>query len=262
MSVIKDYMYLTREHPVRLAHRGSCVLWPENTIAAFQGAFEAGCQYMETDLHVTADNVIVTFHDDRLERVTNGKGLINEWKWEDLKQLDAAYNFKPEEGFPLRGKGVSIPSLEDVMKTFPDVYFNLDLKQKGIEKTVAEFIDRHHYHDRVLIAGMSGKRTRKCHKRLKRPAATSAGFLEALFFWLFSRFKLVFPLKVDALQVPPEKGILTVVDKKFVDTAHKAGIQVHAWIINEPEEMRRLLDLGVDGIVTDRIDSLNRVLST
>jgi glycerophosphoryl diester phosphodiesterase len=253
--------YLSHEHPLRLAHRGSRVLWPENTLTAFQGAVDHGCIYIETDLHVTKDRKIVIFHDDTLERVTNGSGEIKDWNWQDLQKLDAAYHFKPEEDYPLRGKGIGIPSLEEVMATFSRVNFNLDLKQQGIEETVAECINRHGYHDRVLIASFHGVRTRRCRRLLKHPTATSAGALKVLWCWTGSRFGLAFKPGAATFQVPVRQAGLTILDQKFIDSAHGTGVQVHAWTIDDPGEMKRLLDMGIDGIVTDRIDLLNETLA-
>lgn len=261
--MISNLPYLSHEHPLRLAHRGSRILWPENTMGAFQGALDYGCSYIETELHVTKDGVIVVFHDDYLGRVTNGKGRIKDWYWDDLQSLDAAYNFKPENGFPLRGKGIGIPSLQEVMTTFPTVNFNLDLKQPGIEETVAEFINRFGYFDRVLLASFKGGRTRRCRRLLEEFTAISAGPLKVFWTWCGSRLRLRLPYvsSVAAFQVPQRQGKLTIVDRKFIDTAHAAGVQVHVWTINDPGQMEKLLNLGVDGIVTDRIDLLNEVLA-
>ncbi|MCP4156350.1 MAG: glycerophosphodiester phosphodiesterase [bacterium] len=250
----KTCPYLSHRHPIALAHRGSRVLWPENTMLAFQEAVKLGCLYIETDLHVTKDNVIVTFHDDLLQRLTNGSGCINEWSYEDLQNLDAAYYFNPKENFPLRNKNIKIPSLEMVMNTFPNVMFNLDLKQKGIEETVANFIDKHGFHDRVLIASFKDKRIRNFRKYIKEPVAFSTGITETFFIWIRSRVGIPIRTDASALQVPVRYGKLHIIDKKFIDAAHAAGVQVHAWTINVPEEMKKCLELGVDGIVTDRID--------
>ncbi len=252
--------YLSHEHLLRLAHRGSRLLWPENTITAFQGAVDYGCQYIETDLHVTKDGVIVIFHDDRLERLTNGTGQVSQWLWQDLRKLDAAYHFKPEEDYPLRGKGITISSLEEVLETFPNTMFNLDLKQPGIEPRVAEFINKNHCHDRVLIASFYGSRTRKCSKLLDKPTATSAGKWEVFRLLMAARIKKRLNTTADVLQVPVRKNGITVVNETLIAAAHEEGVQVHVWTINEAEEMNRLLQMGVDGIVTDRIDILNEVL--
>lgn len=297
--------YLSHEHPLRFAHRGSTILWPENTMTAFQGAVDLGCIYIETDLHVTKDGVIVMFHDDYLERLTNGSGPVKDWLWQDLQKLDAAYYFKPgtglsppteptpshrgkpgksgtksgdrlssptdpppphgagrsaapenSEAFPLRNKGIRIPSLEEAMTTFPKVMFNLDLKQPGIEQVVADFISAKGFEDRVLIASFKDKRVRRCRKLLNNRAASSAGAFEAACFWAASRLGISRNTAADALQVPVRQGRTTIVDRKFIDAAHERGIQVHVWTVNDPEEMRSLIEMGVDGIVTDRIDLL------
>ncbi len=252
--------YFLAEHPIRLAHRGSTILWPENTMAAFQGAVGLDCRYIETDLHMTRDGVLVIFHDDRLERLTNGRGWIKDWLWPDLRVLDAAYHFKPGQGYPFREKGITIPSLEEAMSTFPGSMFNIDLKQPGIEPVVADFIQQRGYQDRVLIASFKDNRVRKCRRLLKNLTATSAGSFETAVFWACSRVRKSFPASADALQVPVRQGKLTVVDEKLIKAAHASDIQVHVWTVNDPGEMRRLLDLGVDGLITDRIDLLNRII--
>ena len=252
--------YLSHEHPLRFAHRGSEILWPQNTMTAFQGAVDLGCIYIETDLHVTKDKVIVTFHDDNLKQLTNGSGLVKDWNWQDLRKLDAAYNFKPEEGYPLRDKGITIPSLEEVMNTFPHVMFNLDLKQPGIEQVVADFVTKHGYEERVLIGAYQNKRVRKFRNLLENRAATSTSASEAALFWAYSRLGKIYNTAADALQVPVRHSSITILDEKFIKAAHAKGLQVHAWTINEPGEMKRLLELGVDGIVTDRVDLLNEIL--
>ncbi len=252
--------YLAHEHPLRLAHRGSTILWPENTMAAFRGATDLGCQYIETDLHMTRDGILVTFHDDDLERLTNGRGQVKDWGWQDLRRLDAAYYFNANEGYPLRGKGISIPSLEEVMETFPGVMFNLDLKQPGIERVAAAFINQHHYEDRVLVASFNDARIRRCRKCFQQKVATSAGYSRAALAWVVSRLGRRLRFSADALQLPYRQGRLQVIDRKLIDLAHRSDLQVHAWVVNAPGEMRELIAMGIDGIVTDRIDLLNEVL--
>lgn len=252
--------FLSHEHPIRFAHRGSTILWPENTMTAFQGAVDLGYRYIETDVHVTRDSIIVTFHDDYLERVTNGAGLVKDRDWDDLRTLDAAYHFNPDDDFPLREKGIAIPSLEEVMTTFPNLMLNIDLKQPGIEQWVADFIRRHKFEERVLIASFHDKRIRRFRKLTGNVVATSSGVGETLAVWTRSRFKQRLKIPPDALQVPQRQRGVTVVDGKLVNAAHAVGMQVHVWTINDPEEMHKLLDLGVDGIITDRPDLLNDVL--
>ncbi len=251
--------YLAYEHPICLAHRGSTILWPENTLTAIQGAADHGCRYIETDLRMTRDGVVVLFHDHRLEALTNGTGKIEHHSWEDLRKLDAAYHFDRDQDFPLRGKGIRIPTLEEVLDTFPHMNFNIDLKQPGIEPVVAGIIRRKKCHHRVLIASFSTRRIRRCTARLDHPTATSAGMGQAVGFWLLSRLGRNVSLRTQVLQVPGKK-IISYVDKKLISAAHASGLQVHVWTVNRKEEMTRFLELGVDGIVTDRIDILSKLV--
>ena len=253
--------FLSFEHPLRFAHRGSTILWPENTLKAFQGAAGYGCQYIESDLHMTRDGIIVLFHDDKLERLTNGRGKIKNWDWEDLRRLDAAYYFKPDQNFPLRGKNISIPSLEEAVTAFKNIMFNLDLKQPCMEPALSEFIKKHRLQDRVLITSFNDFRTRRFQKLLK--TASSAGIIETALNRIWTGLGgRAYKTRAEAWQVPVKKGCFNVINKRLINAAHKAGIQVHAWTVNEPAEMDRLLKMGVDGIVTDRIDILTRIIDT
>ena len=134
--------FLDREHPLRLAHRGSRELWPENTWFAFDRAVEdLGYVYIETDIQVTKDRVVVVFHDDTLERTTNGVGRVADWLWEDIANLDAGYHFSPDGmSHPMRGPGVGVSRLDDTFARYPDVHFNIDLKARGSEWPVAEVV--------------------------------------------------------------------------------------------------------------------------
>ncbi len=253
--------YLTHEHPLRLAHRGGAALWPENTMVAFQGAVDLGYRYLESDLHVTRDGVIVMFHDRRLDRLTNGSGPVSAWLWADLRRLDAAYYFAPDEGFPLRGRGHGIPRLDDCMAAFPDRLFNVDIKQPRTEEVVAEFVLTGDRVDRVLVGSFNSLRLARFRRLTDGRVATSAGSREAGAFWLASRRGRATRLAADALQVPVRWRGRGVVDARLVEAAHSRGHQVHVWTVDDPQAMAELLDLGVDGIVTDRPDLLNAVVA-
>jgi len=253
--------YLTHEHPIRLAHRGSRVLWPENTMVAFQGAVDLGYRYLETDVHVTRDGRVVVFHDHVLERLTNGAGKVWQWPWADLRCLDAAHHWGPEEGFPLRGTGVGIPLLEDVLSTFPECLVNIDLKQAGIEESVAAEITRLGAEDRVLVGSFFDRRIRRFRRASKGLVATSAGPSEVAGALTAARLGRPAAGPSDALQIPERAGRLRLVTPRLIAAAHRTGKHVHVWTVNDPADMRRLLDLGVDGIVTDRPDLLDQVLA-
>lgn len=254
-----DWPFLAHEHPIRLAHRGSRELWPENTATAFGEAVDLGYRYIETDVRMTNDGIVVVFHDETLERTTNGRGRIVDWRWEELRHLDAAWSFAPERGHPLRNEGIGIPRLDDVFSTWPDVCFNLDLKAPGIEWAVAEVIARSKRQDSVLVGSFHDRRIAKFRRVSGGEVATSAGPRVAMSAWLASRTGRPIRTKVAAYQLPFEAPGFRL-DRRFVDAAHAAGVHVHAWTVNGAVDMDRLLDMGVDGIVTDRPDVLNEVL--
>jgi glycerophosphoryl diester phosphodiesterase len=251
--------YLSHEHPIRFAHRGSRLLWPENTMVAFQGAVDLGYRYLETDVHLSRDRRVVIFHDDRLERLTDGVGNVWNWDWQHLQHLDAAHHFDAEHGYPLRGRDVSIPLFEEMVGSFPNCLFNLDLKQAGIEQAVAEEIERLGVVDRVLIGSFHGRRIRRFRGITKGRVATSAGPGEIAGV-VAGSFCGRAPGAADAFQVPEKVGPIRLVGRRLITAAHGAGKHVHVWTVNDVEGMNRLLDLEVDGIITDRPDLLNRVL--
>lgn len=252
---------LDREHPIRFAHRGSRLLWPENTLYAFHHAVGLGLICVETDIRKTRDGVLVVFHDELLDRTTDATGPVRDRTLAELRTLDAAYHFDAASGHPLRGTGIGINTLEEVLSALPAVMFNIDLKEPGLEAPLAQLIDRLGCQERVCVASFDDKRLRRFRKITAGQVATSAGPTEVFKAWLGSRFGRAPRGRAHAYQVPPSWRFLQVVDRRFVDAAHKAGKQVHVWTIDAPAEMERLLDLGVDGIVTDRPDLLAQVVA-
>ena len=226
-------------------------------MVAFQGAIGLGYRYLETDVHVTRDDVVVVFHDDRLERLTNGSGNVADWRWADLETLDAAYTFDADSGYPLRGKGIGMPTLEELARTFPDAMINIDLKQDGIAERVAVEVDRLGLSERVMVGSFHGKRIARFRLATGGAVATSAGPAEVAAA-VAGRADAG---AADAFQVPEGGRGVRIVTRRFVDRVHAAGKQVHVWTVNDAGSMHRLLDLGVDGIVTDRPDLLNDVLA-
>ena len=248
--------YLTLEYPLRFAHRGSCLLWPENTMTAFQGAVDLGYRYLESDLHVSRDGKVVMFHDDTLERLTDGSGRFWDRDWDELRRLDAGHRFEPGSGYPWRGRGLRMPLLEEAVTAFPGIAFNLDLKQPGIEAAVAAEIRRLGVEDLVMIGSFHDVRIRRFRDIAAGSVATSAGPGELGRAVAAARVGRPALGPADALQVP---GRLAT--RRLIEAAHRAGKQVHAWTINEPEAMRRLLTRGVDGIMSDRPDLLRDVVA-
>ena len=252
--------YLSLEYPLRLAHRGSRELWPENTMASFQGAADLGYRYIETDVRITLDNVVVAFHDETLERITNGAGRVRDWRYEELQRLDAAYHFDENGGYPLRGSGIGISTFEEVLLTWPDVHFNVDIKSPRMEWHVAQVVKSTRRENSILVAGFSDLRIARYRRIMGPETATSAGPLGALAMFAASRFGATVASRAAAYQLPFDaRG--APIDRKLVDSIHKVGAQLHAWTVNRRNDMDRLLDLGVDGIVTDRPDILNEAVA-
>lgn len=253
--------------PIAFAHRGGAALWPENTRVAFEGALGLGYRYIETDVHITKDGRIVCFHDDTLERTTDGRGPIAALTLHELKKLDAGYRFTPDGGrtHPFRGQGITVPTLEEALALHPELRLNLEIKPRRayMERALWEELERLGAHERVLVAAAYDPcvhRFRALRPSMSLP--TSPGMRGVLRFWAGVRTGLGrfdrYPYQ--ALQVPPTYRGLTVVDRPFVEAAHRHGLHVHVWTIDEPREMERLLDLGVDGVMTDRPDLLKKVM--
>ena len=254
--------YFSIEHPIRLAHRGSRVLWPENTMFAFAGAVEElGYHYLELDVRLTADRVPVVFHDATLERTTSGTGKIADYTLDDLQSIDAAYHFDPAHDYPMRGTGISISPLEELYRTWPEVRLNIDLKAPGEEWAVAEVIRAADAEHRSLIGSFYDRRIARFRRITQGQVAVSAGPTAAAAMWSASRGGRTTRRRVQAYQLPFDyRGFK--IDEKLVDSIHRAGAHLHLWTVNDPDDMRRFLDMGVVGIVTDRPDVLNDVLST
>lgn len=221
-------------------------------MAAFRAAVGLGTVHLETDVHTTADGVLVVFHDESLDRVTDSAGRIAELTGDEVARARI-------------GGREPVPTFDELAVAFPDTKLNLDVKDWNSVGPIAEAIERQGIHHRVLVTSFSDRRRRAVLRRLSRKTASSAGStLTALFVFLgpvlpspVARKLLV---DVDVFQVPARYGRFPVVTKGFVRRAHKAGRYVHVWTINEPDEMEWLLDLGVDGIVSDRLDLLKAVL--
>lgn len=250
---------LSERAPLGIAHRGSRLLWPENTMPAFQGAVDLGYRYLETDLHVTKDGVLVTHHDHTIDRTTDGSGRVSGFTLAELQRFDAAASFERDGDRPW--SAVPIPTLEEVMSTFPDTILTLDLKESGLEPILGLLLSRHGWWDRVIVGSFSDRRLRRFRREAGGRVATSAGRVETARFLAAARAGRVPSIAADALQVPTAARRVTVVDRKTVAAAHAALKQVHVWTVNEPAEMHRLFDLGVDGIITDRPDLLNEVIA-
>lgn len=266
-EVLPEHNYFKGDagRPLVIAHRGGAGLWPENTLYAFERASALGVDVIETDVRATADGELVILHDEGVGRTTDGAGRVGALTLAELKRLDAAYRFSTDGGrsFPLRGSGVSVPTLREVFAALPHMRFNIEPKQAAppVAAPLCRLIREHGMADRVLIASFSaatiGEFRRECPE-----VATSAATGEVASFLTLHGAGLAasYGPAMQALQVPEYAGAVRVLTRDFVEAAHGRNLRVHAWTVNAEGDMRRLVEMGVDGIMTDYPDRLLKVL--
>ncbi|HZE38540.1 MAG TPA: glycerophosphodiester phosphodiesterase [Stackebrandtia sp.] len=244
--VLGPYPYLDAPRPLAFAHRGGAASGEENTVAAFARAVSTGYRYLETDAHASRDGVAVLFHDHDLSRITGDRRSVEDLTWAELSAIRLG-------GEPL------IPRLDETLSAWPKVRFNIDVKSDASVQPTLDAIARTGARDRVLIGSFSGRRLARVRAATSPRLATSLGPREVATLWAASRVGAGlwgFVPRGIAAQVPVRQGPVRLVDSRFVRHAHKLGVDVHVWTIDDPDTMRALLDLGVDGIMTDRIDIL------
>ncbi|MEV8371569.1 glycerophosphodiester phosphodiesterase [Kribbella sp. NPDC056861] len=242
------YPYLDHEGPIAMAHRGGALhpanLGYENSMHAFEQAVGLGYRYLETDLHATSDGVVVAFHDNRLDRVTDRTGLISELPWAEVQQA----RINGHEPIPL---------LSDVLERFPEVRLNLDIKADIGVLPAAQVLREHNAIDRVCVSSFSQVRVTQIRRELGERLATGFGQREIARL-RFAPYRMV--STGACLQIPEYYGRLRVLTPGLLRRAHALGKQVHVWTVDDPAAMHRLLDAGVDGLITDRTDLLREVL--
>lgn len=236
------------------AHRGGAyhpeIEGLENTLAAFKHAVALGYDYLETDVHVTADGVLLAFHDAVLDRVTDSEGAIAELTFEEVRQA-------------MVGGREQVPTLAQLFDEFPRARFNIDIKSDGAARALAAFVRERALWDRVLVGSFSHQRLTEFRRLAGGRVPTSATPVEVAVFRLVPSARLADRLtrrRVAALQIPHRRGRWTIATAGLVRRAHACGKHVHVWTVDDPQEMRELLDRGVDGLFTDRTDLLKDVL--
>jgi glycerophosphoryl diester phosphodiesterase len=227
--------YLEWDGPLPFAHRGGASDAPENTMPAFEYAIGLGYRYVETDVQVTADGVLVAFHDNDLTRTCNRRGKISELPWTEVQTA-------------LVDGVAPIPLLEDLLGTWPELRVNIDCKSDAAAPALVAALRRTQSIDRVCVGAFSDRRIRGLRSVL------GSGLCSALGPAGVAALRFGRPRSMGGLtaQVPVKQGRLTVTDQRFIERAHALGIHVHVWTIDDAAEIDRLLDLGVDGIMTDR----------
>jgi glycerophosphoryl diester phosphodiesterase len=253
MPATPRHRFLDHPGPIPFAHRGGPATSDhgENTLAAFRDAVAMGYRYLETDVHATADGVLLAFHDRRLDRVTGTKGRIADLPADAVARARITPGDQP------------IPLMADLLREFPDARFNIDVKEPNAVQPLATLLRDAGAVDRVCVSSFSDKRLAAMRAILGPDLCTAAGPREAYRVWRAARKDPGAELpRIDAacLQLPPRVGRLPVVDERLIAIAGRMNLPVHVWTIDDPAEMRRLLDLGVDGVMTDRVDTLKNVL--
>jgi glycerophosphoryl diester phosphodiesterase len=246
---------------VAIAHRGGAKLRPENTWPAFEHAVSLGVDALECDVHLSRDGEVVVIHDPTLDRTTNAHGDVGGWRAHDLSHVDAGFRFGPDAGFPFRGQGIGVPRLADLLRRWPEMPLVIEIKgdQTATVTRVLEVIRECHADERVIVGGFShgvlAEVRRLCPRMLT--SASSAEIQSALrrsYFFLSPR-RTGFSL----FQAPIRLRGKSILTHQFVRVARRAGIPVQAWIVDDEDEMRRLVGWGVTGLISDRPDIAVRV---
>jgi glycerophosphoryl diester phosphodiesterase len=244
--------------PTVIGHRGAAGEAPENTLVSFERALAGGAAILESDVHLSRDGAPVLIHDDVVDRNSDGSGRVAALTLDQLRRLDAGHRFTPDGGrsYPFRGRGHRIPTLQEALDAFPAARFNLELKEPtpGIVERCLEVVVGSGRESRTLVTAgddalMADLRARIGARSLAVAQGASAG--DVLAFVRSALDGTAPKAGPMALQVPARFGDRPLVTPAFVAHAHAHGLFVHVWTVNEPGEMRRLIDLGVDGIVTD-----------
>lgn len=244
------YAFLDGPTPLAMAHRGGAIEHLENTLPAFEACVAMGYRYIETDVRVTADGVLVVFHDPTLERITDQKGRVEHLSWEQVSRARI-------------GGREPILRLEDLLGAWPDVRFNLDIKAPGVLAPLVRTVRRLGVADRICLGSFSDARLAAARRLFGPSMCTSLGprGVAALRLSSYSpRAGKLARFQAGAAQVPLHLGGRALVDDRFIATAHARGLQVHVWTVDTEQESTAMLDLGVDGIMTDRPAMLREVL--
>ena len=250
--------------PVRnLAHRGGALLAPEATLAAFRAASRAGADALEMDVRRTADGRLVVIHDALVDRTTNGSGPVDTLDFEELRALNAGHHFRTRDGrFPYREEHLTVPTFEEVQAAHPDLRLVVEMKTPDTAEPLCRAIRAAGRETETLVAAF-GRETLERFRAACPTVATGGSFGEVATFLALSLGRLagLHDSPFDALLVSEVSGPLRVVTPRFLRSARQAGLPVIVWTVNRPGEMRRLLDLGVDGILTDDPAALSAVLA-
>ncbi len=229
------------------AHRGGDEVAVENSLEAFQAAYDLGYRYLETDVHLSRDGVLIACHDADLSRLLGDERNICDLTAGELQKIQLA-------------GGASIPTLAHLLEQFPDAYFNIDAKARAACEPLAHLINQMGVHERICIGSFFDLHIRRIRRTLSQSVCHSLGKRGVARFYLGARLGLWQPFTASCVQIPMRVGRRELVTPKIVAYAHRMGLKLHVWTINDESQMNALLDMGVDGIMTDKLSVLKGVL--
>lgn len=240
-------------------------LWPGNTLLFLEGTADLGIDMLEMDVQMTRDGQLVLMHDDTVDRTTNGTGRVADLTLAEIQALEVAVNWTPDDGqtYPYRGAGLRAPALAEVFERFPDYPMTIEIKgaDPAVGPQLCALIRAYDKTDTVLVPSFSATAIEAFRAACPEVATAANGDEVRAFVVLdFVFLANLLTLDYEAFQVPEESDGIPVVIESFVRNAHGRGLQVHVWTINDPDDMQRLISLGVDGIMTDRPDVLLEML--
>jgi glycerophosphoryl diester phosphodiesterase len=263
---VPEHAFFKKAGPWAIAHRGGRGLWPENTLVAFENAAALGVDVLEMDLRVTSDGVFVVIHDRSVDRTTNGSGRVDSMTFAELRKLDAGYRFSAgaERGFPYRGKAIVVPTFDEVLARFPSASLNVEMKDFNATQAarLCEVIRGVNVTEHVLVAS-AGHDAMAAFRATCPSVATSVTAREGFTLYVLYRLGLtsLYRGPATAIQMPESLGRGPTVEAGLVRLANEINAPVQVWTVNQEADMRRLLDLGVHGIMSDFPDRLLRVLN-
>jgi len=244
-----------------IGHRGARGVAPENTVPAIRHAVEVGAQALEIDLHASKDGTLVVIHDPTLDRTTDGTGRVDQRTLAELQTFDAGYRFTPDDGrtFPFRGQGIRIPTLEEAMEAIAGRPAILEVKSAAAGRLLAEWLPGRPEFERLIVGGFKAEEVGPAGDAARWRCAYQTDLL-GFVLWGKLGINRALPEDLTAAMVPVRKRGVRIVTRGFVRRMHSQGKGVFVWTVNRPEEMRRLFDIGVDGLISDYPAVLRRVV--
>ncbi|SOB92264.1 glycerophosphoryl diester phosphodiesterase [Ureibacillus xyleni] len=259
-----DKEVLQTQQPIVLAHRGGSHLAPEHTMLAFEKAFTLGVDGFEVDIRLTKDEEIIVFHDETVDRTSDGVGFVKDLNLEELKQLNFGYNFQDLEGnYPYQEEKVEIVTLKELFETYPNTYINIDIKDgpdtyEGslMPSKLWRLIEEYNAENQIVVTSFFSEQVDRFNLYAQNRVALGAGEndVRKAFTAFSSQFGHLYHPKVDVFQIPMKSGVVSLDSSRFIAFLGKLNIPVHYWTINDTDTMRHLLNIGAKGIVTDRPD--------